>query len=215
MSLGLFDSTVPSPALRRYQHFTLASPAAGDGPGRRQGESCGKKWKAGRMSESSIPPATHSSAEAGSITIFTERLWPGPWIWIIALGASLTGTLIFAPISITAGVIAAVLMAVISTVLLIVTTPTIIVTDTSLRVGRAEVDRRFVGEVEAFTGPAATEQRGTKLSGLAYLCFRGWISPVVRIEITDEADRTPYWLTSTRRPQQLVAALTAPRNTGE
>jgi hypothetical protein len=31
---------------------------------------------------------------------------------------------------------------------------------------------------------------------------------VVRIEITDPSDSTPYWLTSTRRPDELVAALT-------
>jgi hypothetical protein len=42
---------------------------------------------------------------------------------------------------------------------------------------------------------------------LAFLCIRGWIDPVVRIEITDPADRTPYWLTSTRRPEELLAAL--------
>ncbi len=39
------------------------------------------------------------------------------------------------------------------------------------------------------------------------MCIRGWIDPVVRIEITDPADRTPYWLASTRHPDELVAAL--------
>jgi Protein of unknown function (DUF3093) len=29
----------------------------------------------------------------------------------------------------------------------------------------------------------------------------------VKIEITDPADRTPYWLASTRHPDQLAAAL--------
>ena len=32
---------------------------------------------------------------------------------------------------------------------------------------------------------------------------------MVRIEITDPSDRTPYWLTSTRHPEQLLAALQA------
>jgi hypothetical protein len=41
------------------------------------------------------------------------------------------------------------------------------------------------------------------------MCFRGWITPVVRIEITDPADRTPYWLTSTRHPEDLVRALSS------
>jgi hypothetical protein len=33
---------------------------------------------------------------------------------------------------------------------------------------------------------------------------------VVTIEITDETDLTPYWIASTRRPQQLAAALNRP-----
>jgi Protein of unknown function (DUF3093) len=37
------------------------------------------------------------------------------------------------------------------------------------------------------------------------------VDPVVRIEITDPSDRTPYWLTSTRNPDRLLAAL-RPRN---
>lgn len=162
------------------------------------------------MSESSTPPAS-SATSAGPI--FEERLWPGLWIWVIALGVSLAGTLIFLPINLAAGIIAAVVLAVISTVLLILSTPSLVVTAESLKVGRAEVDLRFVGSVQSFSGQDATDQRGTKLNGLAYLCIRGWIGPVVRIEITDEADRTPYWLTSTRRPEQLVAALTTPHAT--
>ena len=31
---------------------------------------------------------------------------------------------------------------------------------------------------------------------------------MVKIDITDPSDPTPYWLTSTRRPEELVAALT-------
>ncbi|MWD30886.1 DUF3093 family protein, partial [Aquicoccus sp. SCR17] len=34
---------------------------------------------------------------------------------------------------------------------------------------------------------------------MAFVNVRGWIAPVVRIQLTDERDRTPYWLTSTRR----------------
>ncbi len=74
--------------------------------------------------------------------------------------------------------------------------------------GRATIERRFIGAVETFREKEATAQRGTRLNGLAYLCIRGWIDPVVRIEITDPSDRTPYWLTSTRRPEELAAALT-------
>ena len=138
---------------------------------------------------------------------YSERLWPSVWIWVIVGGISLAGILILAPISMFAGYTAAIVLFLIQAVLLVVSTPRIEVTAASLQVGRAHIERRFVGKVQAFRGDEATAQRGPQLHGLAYLCLRGWISPVVRIDITDEADRTPYWLASTRRPEQLVAAL--------
>jgi hypothetical protein len=64
--------------------------------------------------------------------------------------------------------------------------------------------------VTPFRAKEATAERGTRLNGLAYLCIRGWVDPVVRIEITDPSDPTPYWLTSTRRPEQLAKVLTTP-----
>jgi hypothetical protein len=33
------------------------------------------------------------------------------------------------------------------------------------------------------------------------------VGPVVRIEVTDPHDSTPYWIVSTRHPDALVAAL--------
>lgn len=153
-----------------------------------------------------------NSAQQTSPTapIYTERLLPSFWIWLVVAGIAASCVLVFVPISLQAGIIAAIVAAIIMTVLLLLSTPVIEVTPTTLRVGRAQIERRFVGDVEAFTGDEATAERGTRLNGIAYLCIRGWISPVVRIEITDPADRTPYWLTSTRRPEQLAAALRTP-----
>ncbi len=146
-----------------------------------------------------------------TVPTYSERLWPSIWVWIIVVGISLAGILILAPISMFAGYTAAVVMFLIQAILLLLSTPRIEVTAQSLQVGRAHIERRFVGKVQAFYGDEASAQRGPQLHGLAYLCIRGWISPVVRIEITDEADRTPYWLASSRRPEQLVAALAARR----
>ena len=139
--------------------------------------------------------------------IYREKLWPNAWIWVIAAGVSAAGILVFAPISMAAGYTAALVLLAIITVLLVLSTPVITVTADALTVGRATIERRFVGGVQQFTSEEATAERGTRLNGLAYLCIRGWIDPVVRIEITDPSDPTPYWLTSTRRPEELVAAL--------
>lgn len=139
--------------------------------------------------------------------VFDEKLLPSLWIWLFAVGFSGAGILVFAPISPTAGFIAAAVLLVIVSTLLLLSTPRITVTDTELTVGRATISREFISGASAHRGPDATRERGTGLNALAYLCIRGWIDPVVRIELSDPADRTPYWLASTRRPEELVKAL--------
>ncbi|MFP5315898.1 MAG: DUF3093 domain-containing protein [Actinomycetes bacterium] len=150
------------------------------------------------------------TGSAGEPVLYEEKLWPAPWIWLVVAGAAVASVFTFIPISIQAGIVAAVVVAAVLSTLLLLSTPRIRVTSTGLQVGKAQIERKYLGDVEAFTGSAATAQRGTELHGKAYLCIRGWISPVVRITINDAEDPTPYWLTSTRRPEQLTAALTAP-----
>ncbi|RAN73329.1 hypothetical protein B5P43_30755 [Bacillus sp. SRB_336] len=157
---------------------------------------------------SSTPAA---SATPLSTATYTEKLWPNLGVWVIVLGLSAAGILILIPISALAGYLAFAGLLVLQTVLLIVWTPTIEVTAETLRVGRAVIEREYVGEVTYYLADDATAQRGTRLNGLAYLCIRGWIKPVVKVEITDPQDTTPYWLTSTRNPERLAAALGASR----
>lgn len=159
--------------------------------------------------QSSPVPARNTPATSG--VLYTEKLWPSLWIWIVVLGLSSAGLLMFGPISPMAGIIAALALLAIMTTMLVLSTPTITVTADTVSVGRASIDRAFVGSVQAFKKAEATAERGPRLNGLAYMCFRGWIDPVVKIEITDPADRTPYWLASSRRPDELVAALSTPR----
>jgi hypothetical protein len=148
-----------------------------------------------------------SNLPSDTAVLYAEKLWPNVWVWLVAAGLSGAGILVFAPISPAAGITAAAVLFAIITVLLVVSTPAIVVTGSTLRVGRATIERRFLGSAAAFRGKEATAERGPRLNGLAFMCFRGWVDPVVRIEITDPSDRTPYWLTSTRHPEQLLAAL--------
>lgn len=157
---------------------------------------------------SSIPGGAPQNTPDQTV-LYDERLWPSPWIWLIAAGFSSAVIVMFAPISMGVGYGAAAVVAVIVFTLLVLSTPRITVTATTLTVGRASIERKYLGAAQWFTGDDATHQRGPGLNGLAYLCIRGWISPVVRIEVTDPEDRTPYWLTSSRTPERLVAALAA------
>ena len=43
----------------------------------------------------------------------------------------------------------------------------------------------------------------------AYLLLRPYLKRAVKVEITDRADPAPYWLISTRHPEELAQALVA------
>ncbi|MBO9705255.1 MAG: DUF3093 domain-containing protein [Arthrobacter sp.] len=160
------------------------------------------------MPSTNTGPAMPSDAST-TPALFSERLWPGPGAWIIVAVLSLAGILVLAPIGIGYGIAAAVVIFLLAGGALYLNTPRVEVTATEFRAGKAVIDRAFLGEVEAFSHDEAFQERGPRLNGLAFLCIRGWVDPVVRVEITDPEDETPYWLVSTRRPQQLVAALSS------
>ncbi|MBY8851332.1 DUF3093 domain-containing protein, partial [Saccharothrix sp. MB29] len=41
----------------------------------------------------------------------------------------------------------------------------------------------------------------------AYVVHRGWVGPVVKVELRDPQDPTPYWLFSARSAERLAAVL--------
>ena len=151
-----------------------------------------------------MPDSTAASAPA---PVYREKLWPAWWLWLLVLGTGFAGFVAMAPVNLGIAVGAGIAVALLVGVLLVASTPAIVVTGDHLSVGRASIEREFVGEASAHRGDDAMFQRGRGLNATAFLCLRGWVDPVVRIEITDPRDTTPYWLTSSRRPEELVAAL--------
>ena len=81
-----------------------------------------------------------------------------------------------------------------------------------LRAGRAEIAVEHLGEISWARGEQARAERGPLLDARAFLVIRGWVDPVLKVEITDPQDPTPYWLLSTRHPERLAAALQASRD---
>ena len=57
---------------------------------------------------------------------------------------------------------------------------------------------------------------GPDLDPTAYVLHRGWVGPLVRVEITDQDSDEPYWVVSSRRPEELRTAIAeqAPHRTG-
>jgi hypothetical protein len=76
------------------------------------------------------------------------------------------------------------------------------------RAGRARIGAEHLGGVAALDDEAARRTAGRDADARAYLLLRPYVGGAVRVEITDPADPTPYWLVSSRHPDALAGALT-------
>lgn len=146
-------------------------------------------------------------------TLYRERLWPSAWIFAATALVVPATLLVFLPINQVVGMIAAVVLYGAIVLVLIATTPVIEVTPRELVAGRARVPVELISEIAAFSGEQATLQRGQLLDARAWLLIRGWVSPVVKIDLADDSDPTPYWIVSTRTPAALMAAVAIARST--
>lgn len=127
---------------------------------------------------------------------------------VAALGLVFPATLlIFLPLSIVVGIVAGSLLWGGVLGLLWITSPVIRVDQGTLMVGSARLEQHYIGGVEVFAGADARHERGPGAHGLAWLCLRPWIDPIIKITVDDPDDPTPYWLVSTRRPEALAEAL--------
>jgi len=142
-----------------------------------------------------------------NVPTYRERLWPAPWVFIATALVIPASLLVFLPISLPAGIAVAVGLYAAILVALIATTATIEVTASEFRAGRARMPRSVVARALPFEGADATAERGVRLDARAWLLLRGWIPGLVRVQITDPSDPTPYWLVASRRPEELAKAL--------
>ncbi|MEO9138387.1 MAG: DUF3093 domain-containing protein [Jatrophihabitans sp.] len=84
---------------------------------------------------------------------------------------------------------------------------TLEVSDGEIRIRGAHLPLRYV------TGAVALDARTLRLvvgregDPAAYLSIRPWIGPGVQVWIDDEDDPTPYWVLSSRRPEEFVKVL--------
>lgn len=88
---------------------------------------------------------------------------------------------------------------------------TVVVEPTQLVVGRAEIDHRYIGVCRALDAGETRRRAGTEADARAHLVLRPYVTTAVEITLADAADPVPYWLVSTRHPEQLAAAVEAAR----
>ncbi|WP_025780740.1 DUF3093 domain-containing protein [Brevibacterium sp. VCM10] len=149
-----------------------------------------------------------AATQSGTHVVFQEKVRPSIGMWILVVVAALSTALMVMPVWQLGTVVLPVVSFVLFAWWLNSLTVSIIVTERQLFVGEAHIDRRFVPGAVAFDGEEARRARGVDLDARAFLKIRPWAKSVVRIDLDDATDPTPYWLVSSRRPHELAAALT-------
>ncbi|NOW00158.1 DUF3093 domain-containing protein [Isoptericola chiayiensis] len=154
-------------------------------------------------------PARPGSPTGPAATpLYRERLLPGPGAWVTALGLGILVAVLVLPLAPLVAPGAGVLVAAATVATLVATAPVIEVGDGALRAGPARVPVDVLGEVTPiFSAEEMRVALGPELDARAYVCLRSWARTGLRVDLRDPADPTPYWLVSTRRPDDLAAAL--------
>ncbi len=76
-----------------------------------------------------------------------------------------------------------------------------------LWVDDAHIPLEFLVAAEPLDAAAKQQALGRELHPFAFVVHRPWVRGAVRIVLDDPADPTPYWLVSSRRPDDLASAL--------
>lgn len=133
--------------------------------------------------------------------------WP-LWMSLLILLFDLSVVLaIWASLGELAAWIALFLCIVLSIALYNFTTLEISITKQELKVGRARIEPHFLGKIEILDEKAMKHLRGPGINPNAYMALRFWVKGGLKIEINDPRDPTPYWLVSSKQPEQLAKLL--------
>ncbi len=144
---------------------------------------------------------------------YSERLWPGPVVWIVAFGSIAVLALAYgSSLGSTSGWLVALAGGVIAAILIVRSAVLVTVTDQRLRAGRAGIEWEFTGRVLPLDGDQARSARGPDGDPSAFMLLRPGVGPgAVVIEVTDPQDPHRTWLVASRHPQRLARAIETAR----
>jgi len=144
-------------------------------------------------------------------TAYDERLgvplrW---WVQGTMLVAALWLALVVALPGPAAWVCSGIALALLAALLLSYGGARVSVADGWFRAGRARIEGVHLGRVSALDPEETRRVAGPEADARAYLLLRPYLKRAVRVEIADPDDPAPYWLVSSRRPEELARAVQA------
>lgn len=145
--------------------------------------------------------------KVSSPVIYRERTLPSLGFYAAATFVPVAMFVIALPFSIEVGWIVAALSVPVMLLSTWVLSPLIELTEQNFRVGKVEIETEFLGIAAAIEGPAVFLERGPHLDTRAFTKFQVGVKQLVKVEIRDEQDPTPYWLIATRNPEILAGLI--------
>ena len=76
-----------------------------------------------------------------------------------------------------------------------------------LRIDKANIDREYLGNVTVLDKNAMRLLRTRDADPAAYLAIKFWEPRGLRIDLNDSRDKTPYWLVTSKRGEEIAALL--------
>jgi len=82
--------------------------------------------------------------------------------------------------------------------------PTLSLSSKTLSIGNVQIPTQYVKAITGVDPSAQQSEKGPKLNPSAYVRFQVGVKGLIKVELNDPNDPTPYWLISSRNPD-LVA----------
>jgi hypothetical protein len=140
---------------------------------------------------------------------YRERLFIPVSYWVLAVPVVVLvgGEAIFVASNVTTLLCMAVLGVIVLAYLLNWGSATIEVTGGVLRAGKKTIALSEVGETLSLDERQSALLRGPRADPAAYILLRPYLKRAVYVGIAEPADGIPYWLVTTRRPEELAATI--------
>jgi hypothetical protein len=139
--------------------------------------------------------------------LYRERVTPRGSSYVPLLLLPPAGWLTTAQFAPLLGVSVGSLIALITALLMFYSSALIVISKKHLQVGAAKIPISKLGNVLQIRKAEGFKERGPLLDARAYVKFQTSIPDMVKIEIKDADDPTPYWLFSSRNPETILGLL--------
>lgn len=138
---------------------------------------------------------------------YRERMWPSPGFFLATLLIVPAITVLFMPFAVSGTIFIGFAIYLVIILIFMATSKKLSVENGEFDAGRAHIEATKLGKIQILDSVEYRQEIGRKLDARAFLVMSGWLKTGIKVEILDEADPTPYWIVSSRKPAQLKAAL--------